>query len=201
MMNDQEKFMKYIGDNYDDVVKKMKILCSQRKQVFDQDIFHSCLLRCHKAIEKKGYLNDTSAYGIESYMLRSYFNLVLELKRSAHNAKRDWNYDSDNIGELHERWTNENQTSANVKIANDLFKDFSILYMMMIVEQQFDNEHFYLFRVKELTPGMTYKKLSEETGMKGVRAKVVEVKNYLKENVSKEDIKDAFNKVYGELIC
>lgn len=200
MMNDQEKFMKYIGDNYDDVVKKMKILCSQRKQVFDQDIFHECLLRCHKAIEKKGYLQDTSAYGIESYMLRSYFNLVLELKRSAHNAKRDWNYDSDNIGELHERWTNENQTSANVKIASDLFKDFSILYMMMIVEQNFDNEHFYLFRVKELTPGMTYKKLSEETGMKGVRAKVVEVKNYLKENVSKEDIKDAFNKVYGELI-
>ena len=76
------------------------------------------------------------------------------------------------------------------KEGNDMFKDFSILFIMMLVEKNFDNEHFYLFKLKELMPDMTYKKLAEQTKMKAVRQKVVEVKNWLKHNVTKEMIKE-----------
>ena len=178
----------------------MKILSGQRNQSFNEDAFHDSIIRCHKAIEKKGYLNDKSAYGITSYLIRSYFNNILEGKRAACNAKRDQNYTSDNIGGLYEDYYNSNFTDARQKVINDMFKDFSVLYIMMIAEQNFDQEHFYLFKLKELIPDMTYKKLAEKTRLKGVRQKVVEVKKFIQQNVTKEMIKEEFFSIYGDIL-
>ena len=47
---------------------------------------------------------------------------------------------------------------------------------------------------------MTYKKLSESTNLKGVRQKVVEVKKWHQQNVTKEDINNAFMKMYGDFL-
>lgn len=199
-MEDATVFINYINDHYKEVGGTLRILSAQRKQKFDEDAFHETILRCHKAISKKGYLKDKSGYGIQSYLIRSYFNYILEEKRSAKNAKRDMNYNSDNIGGLYEDWYNSNHMDARDKIKNDLYKDFATLYIMLKVEENFDNEHYYLFRLKELIPNMTYKKLSESTQMKAVRQKVVEVKNWLKVNLKKEEINNAFYLMYGDLL-
>lgn len=199
-MNDETIFINYINDNYSGVCNTLRILCGQRQQMFDEDTFHESILRCHKAINKKGYLQDKSAYGITSYLIRSYFNLVKEEKRSARNKKRDMNYDSDNITNLYEDWYNDHNLDAREKIVGDMFKDFAILYIMMIVEQNFDSEHFYLFKLKELYKDMTYKKLAEKTKMRGVRQKVVEVKRWLKDNVTKENIRKEFYDIYGDIL-
>ena len=200
-MEDATIFINHINNHYDKVGGTLKILCAQRKQKFDEDAFHESILRCYKAIEKKGFLKDKSQYGIESYLIRSYFNLVLEQQRSCVNRKRDQNYNSDNIGGVYEDYYNSNFTDARQKVVSDLFRDFSVLYIMMVVEQNFSSEHFYLFKLKELCKDMTYKKLSEKTKIKSVRTKVVEVKKWLKENVSKEDIKKEFFLLYGDLIA
>ena len=199
-MNDAELFLDYINNHYQDIIAKLKILCGQRHQTFDEDTYHESILRCHKAITKKGKLNDPTPYGIESYLIRSYFNLVIEIKRSCSHRKKDLNYNSDNIGGLYEDYYNTNFTDARQKVVSDMFKDFSVLYIMMLVEKNFDQEHFYLFKMKELIPDMTYKKLSEKTQMKAVRQKVVTVKNWLKENVSKDMIKEEFFSIYGDII-
>lgn len=199
-MKDETIFLNYIGNNYDEVVNTLKILCSQRKQVLDEDLFHESILRCHKAIQKKGYMKDSSPYGIKSYLIRTYFNYVMEEKRSAKVKKRDQNYNSDNIGEMYESYYNSNNINSREKVTNDLFKDFSVLYILMLIETNFDSEHFYLFRLKELCKDMTYKKLSEKTGIKAVRQKVVECKKWLKENVTKEDIRKEFFEIYGDLL-
>ena len=199
-MEDATIFLNYINDHYKKVGDTLKILCNQRHQKFDEDTFHESILRCHKAITKKGKLDDKSPYGITSYLIRSYFNLVLENKRACVNSKRDMNYDDDNIGELQEEWSQKNQVDAKQKILGDMFKDFSVLYIMMVAESNFDSEHFYLFRLKQLQPGMTYKKLAEVTQMKGVRQKVVEVKKYIQQNVTKEMIRKEFYDIYGDII-
>lgn len=199
-MKDQTIFLNYINDNYDQTISTLKILCNQRQQTFDEDAFHTSILRCYTAIEKKGKLNDTSPYGIISYLIRSYFNLINEEKRSAKNAKRDLNYNSDNISDLYESWYNANNNDAMTKIKSDLYKDFSALYVMLKVEDNFDSEHLYLFKLKELSRDMTYKKLAEKTKMKGVRQKVVEVKNWLKKNLTKDEINNAFYLMYGDLL-
>lgn len=199
-MKDHTIFLNYINDNYDEVKQTLKILAGQRNQSFNEDAFHESIIRCHNAIKKKGYLNDKSAYGITSYLIRSYFNNILEGKRAACNAKRDQNYTSDNIGGLYEDYYNSNFTDARQKVINDMFKDFSVLYIMMIAEQNFDQEHFYLFKLKELIPDMTYKKLAEKTRLKGVRQKVVEVKKFIQQNVTKEMIKEEFFSIYGDIL-
>ena len=199
-MEDATIFLNYVNDNYDKVGGTLKLLCAQRNQKFDEDIFHESILRCHKAISKKGFLKDKSPYGIQSYLIRSYFINVLEEKRSAKVKKRDMNYNSDNIGGLYEDYYNSNFTDARQKVVSDMFKDFAVLYIMMVVEKNFDNEHFYLFKLKELIPDMTYKKLSEKTGLKAVRQKVVTVKKWVQQNISKEDIMKEFYLIYGDII-
>ena len=199
-MEDATIFLNYVNDNYKEVGDTLKILSAQRKQKFDEDGFHTCIIRCYDAIKKKGCLNDKSAYGITSYLIRAYFNYVLEEKRSAKNKKRDQNYNSDNIGGVYEDYYNSNFTDSRQKVVSDLFKDFSVLYIMMVVEQQFDNESFYLFKLKELCKDMTYKKLSEKTGLKAVRQKVVTVKKWVQQNISKEDIRKEFYLIYGDII-
>ena len=136
-MKDEEVFLNYINENYDKVKSTLQIISGQRHQAFDEDIFHDTILRCHKTIKKRGELKDKTPYGITSYLMRSYFTNILEDKRSAKHAKRDLNYDSDNISELYEDWYNSNNSDAKNKILTDTFKDFSVLYLMLKAEEQF----------------------------------------------------------------
>ena len=192
-------FINYIGEHYDEIQTHIKMLCGRNKERFDEDIFHDSVIRCFNCIKKKGTMKDPSAYGMESYLIRSYFTNVKESKRACNTSKRDANITGDKVGELYEDWYNNHNNDAMTKIKSDLYKDFSTLYIMMKVEEQFDNEHFYLFRLKTLCE-MTYKQLCEKTSVKGCRQKVVEVKNWLKENLSKEEINNAFYQMYGELL-
>ena len=199
-MEDATIFLNYINDNYDKVGGTLKLLSAQRKMKYSEDAFHESILRCHKAISKKGYLKDKSPYGITSYLIRSYFNLINEEKRSAKVKKRDMNYNSDNIGGLYEDYYNSNFTDARQKVVSDLFRDYAVLYVMMIAEQNFDQESFYLFKLKELCKDMTYKKLSEKTKIKGVRQKVVTVKRWIQANVTKDEIRKSFFETFGDIL-
>ena len=198
-MSDTDIFMHYINDNYNHLKYKYINFCKEHNYQWDEDIFQDTILKCYEAIAKKGKLNDTTDYGIEAYFFISF---KLNLKRDkmyARNQKRDRNVDSDSINELYESWFNDNNISAMDKVKSDLFKDFSILYIMAVVEDNFDQEDFYLFRIKTLG-NLTYKQLQDKTKIKASRQKVINVKNFLKENVKKEDIKSAFNLMYGNLM-
>ena len=78
------------------------------------------------------------------------------------------------------------------KVESDLYKDFAVLYLLKRAEQQFDPETFYLFNLKFIGQ-YTYKQLQEHVKAKAIRQRVAEVKRWLKENVTKEEIDDAFN--------
>lgn len=192
------KFLIYINNNYSQIQLKLKMLCGRNKQRYDQDAMQEAIIRCYNAIEKKGTMTDPSPYGMESYLIRSYFNFVKEEARSCKNSRRDMNITSDNIHTVYEDWYNTNHDSAADKIKSDLFKDFSTLYIMTLVEQNFDQEHFYLFKLKTLA-NMTYREVCEKSGCRGCRTKILEVKDWLKTNVTKEDINKTFYEIYGEL--
>lgn len=198
-MKVEDTFINYINSHYEDIKTKLKMLSGRNKQKFDEDIYHEALLRCYNAIKKKGKLNDTSAYGMESYLIRSYFNLIKEEARSCKNSKRDKNITSDNISSLYEQYYNDNNVTARNKILGDLYKDFSTLYIMTLVEDHFDSEHFYLFKLKHLCM-MTYKEVCEKANCKGCRTKILEVKDWLKTNVTKEMVNKAFYELYGDLL-
>ena len=192
-------FINYIGKNYDKVEKKVKMLCGRNKQSYSKDSFQDAILKCYNAIQKKGTLKDTSAYGMESYLIKSYFNRVIDEKRNCHQKLRDANIDSDSINNLYEEWFNSNNDSSRLKVASDLWKDFSTLYIMSRVEENFDAESTYLFKLKFLC-GYTYKQVCSKVKCTGCRVKILDVKNWLITNVTKDDIRKSFQAMYGEIL-
>lgn len=199
-MSDQNTFIKYINDNYQLLKNKYRKFCSEKHYDWDEDVFSDTILKCHDAIKRKGKLEDKTAQGIENYFFRSFKQNIQREKQYCRVSKRDLNITSDNINNIYEDWYNKFNDSSINKIKSDLYKDFSVLYIMHKVEEEFDSEHFYLFKLKSLMPDMTYKKLQAKTHCTSCRQKVVDVKNYIKEHITKEEINKAFNKMYGDIL-
>lgn len=199
-MTDAETFIQHINDHYDELKWKFYKFCKEKHYDFDLDIFSDTILKCYETITKNGKLADTTNQGIENYFFRAFKNNIMNEKRYSRCKNRDYNITSDDIGELYENWYNHNNTSARDKIAADLFKDFSVLYIMTKVEEQFDAEHFYLFRIKTLVPNMTYSRLQQTTKIPQSRKKTITVMRWVKDNITKEEIRKVFYTIYGDLI-
>lgn len=199
-MQDQTLFLNYINNHYNELKNKYWKFCQEKQYEWDEDIFSDTILKCYECIEKKGELKDKSNYGIESYFFKAFKNNIMNEQRYSRNKKRDRNINSDTINDLYEVWYNDNFNDARVKIVNDLFKDFSILYIMTQVEDNFDSEHFYLFKIKTLVPDMTFKKLADTTKIKASRRKTIEVMHWVKQNIRKEEIRKVFYNLYGDII-
>lgn len=199
VMTDQDKFINYINQHYDELKCKYRTFCGLNGYSWDWDIFQDTILKCFDAIAKKGKLLDTTPQGIENYFFIAF---KLNIKREgqyARNMKRDLNITSDNINDVYEEWYNSNHTTSRQKLLTDLWTDFSTLYIMNVVENNFPPEDFYLFKLKTLC-NMTYKQVQDKTNEKRVRQRIVDIKNWLRLNVKKDDVKEAFNDIYGDII-
>lgn len=198
-MNDAEIFLNYINDNYVKLKWKYYRFCQENQMDWDEDVYSDTIIRCYDIINRNG-IKDKSPYGMESYFFKAFKNNILNEKNYSRNKKRDRNITSDNINEIYEKYYNNTFDSSRVKLMGDLFNDFAILYIMTKVEDNFDSEHFYLYRLKSLMPNMTFKKLAETTNIKASRLKVIEVQRWIKANIKKEDVRKAFFAIYGDLI-
>ena len=166
-MTDQDKFLKHINDNYNLLKNKYRKFCQEKLYDWDEDVFSDTILKCYEAIQRKGKLEDTTNQGFENYFFRSFKQNIQREKQYCRVSKRDLNIKDDNIHQLYEEWYNYNKDSSSSKIKSDLFKDFAVLYLMKVVEDNFDTEHFFLFKLKSLIPDMTYKKLQEKEMVSG----------------------------------
>lgn len=198
-VEDNRLFINYISDHYNQLYYKYRQFCKEKDYQWDEDIFQDTIVNCYSAISKKGKLQDTSNQGIENYFFKSFKMNIMREKQYARNQKRDLNVEADDVDVMYEEWTNNNKEDSRTKIVSDMWKDFSCLYIMMLVEDNWDDEHFYLFRLKHLC-NMTYKQLTDKTGIKGVRQKILDVKQWLKDNLTKEEINKAFQLAYGDLL-
>ena len=195
-MEDATKFINTINDHYETVKKELQSYCDSVGERFDEDIFQDTIIKCYTLIDKNGEMKDSSYQGCKNFMFQAFKRNLKREQQYARNQKRDGNVT--NLSKHNEVYLNSKLTQEE-KLKSDLYKDFATLYLMKRVEEEFDTEHFYLFRLKTFT-NMTYAQLSEKTGIKGCRQKVVDVKNWLKENVTTKEIKDEFDSIYGDLL-
>ena len=196
-MNDAKLFINTINDNYEEIKQELANYCDSVSKTFDEDIFQDTILKCYLLIEKQGEMKDPSYQGIKNYLFMSFKINMNREKQYARNQKRDDNISD--LNDLYERYSSQKLTEQE-KLKSDLYKDFAALYLFHKVEQNFDKQHFYLFRLKTFDKNMTYQRLAEKTGIKSVRQKVVDVKNWLKQNVKQEDIRKEFDAIYGEIL-
>ena len=195
-MEDAIKFINTVNDNYETIKKELQSYCDSVGERFDEDIFQDTIIKCYTLIDKNGEMKDSSYQGCKNFMFQAFKRNLKREQQYARNQKRDANVT--NLSKHNEVYLNSKLTQEE-KLKSDLYKDFATLYLLKQVEEHFDGEHFYLFRLKTFT-NMTYAQLSEKTGIKGCRQKVVDVKNWLKDNVKQQDIKDEFDEIYGDLL-
>lgn len=203
IMTNKEKADNYLiwfSHHYQELKGKYAKFCKENNYEWDEDIFSDTYLKIYDCIIKNGIKDDTP-HGMSGYTFMSFKNNIRNEQRYCRSRLRDKNISSDNINDLYESWYNKTQDSSRVKLEHDLFQDFSILYIMLRVEERFDPEYVYLYKVKTLTKGMTFKKLqTEHKNIKSTRKKVIDVQNWVKNNITKEEIRKEFNELYGDLI-
>ena len=188
-------FINYINNHYQELYNRFQAFCNNKNYKFDEDIFQDTIVKCYNLINRKG-LEDISDKGIENYFFMSFKQNLQRESQYARNQKRDDNVV--NITGAYSEYLNSLLTQKE-KLKSDLYKDFATLYLLSAAEEHFDYEHFNLLRQKTFDKNMTYQKLQEKTGLKGVRQKVVDVKNWLKNNVSQSEVKREFEAIYGDL--
>ena len=190
MLNDEQanKFLKWINDNYDAQKRKLQAFCHDKHYTFDEDIYCDTYLKIYDNIKRTGIADD-SEKGFENYLFISFKINTLREAQYSRNSRRDSNVT--NIASRYEAYLHSKLTQEE-KLLSDLKKDFSTLYLLTKIEDEFDSQSFYLFKLKTFS-NMTYKEIAEHTGIKGARQKIIDCKNFLKMHVTKDEIDNAFH--------
>lgn len=191
----KDKFLNYIAEHYDELKQRFQAFCQNKHFDWDEDIFSDTILKCAEVIEKKS-LEDSSDTGIESYFFKAFKTNIMREKQYSRNSKRDMNVA--NVGELYEDWYNQNCISSNEKLLKDLKTDFSALYLLHKIDQEYGSELCHLFTLKYYC-GYTYKQLQNKfPNIPKLRDTLLNMKKWLMANVSKEDIQHSFEKKYDQ---
>ena len=184
-----------IKQNYNNLKQVCKDVCKRNKEQYSEDALNDTVIQVHKIIQKKGKLDDMSDNGIMRYFVRSYVNNLRMEKRYAYHKKRDYNITQEEFNDRYE----QSLSSKRDKIIKDLLEDFSVLYIMKLVELNFPPEQLYLYKLKMIC-NKTYKQIHDETSIKKSRDKIIEVNKWVKQNLTRDVIKKEFFDIYGDLI-
>ena len=184
-----------ISQNYNNLKQVCKDVCKRNKEQYSEDSLNDTVIQIHKIIQKKGKLDDMSDNGIMRYFVRSYVNNLRMEKRYAYHKKRDYNITQEEFNDRYE----QSLSSKRDKIIKDLLEDFSVLYIMKLVELNFPPEQLYLYKLKMIC-NKTYKQIHDETKIKKSRDKIIEVNKWVKQNLTRDVIKNEFMSIYGDLI-
>ena len=184
-----------IRQNYNNLKQVCKDVCKRNKEQYSEDALNDTVIQVHKIIQKKGKLDDMSDNGIMRYFVRSYVNNLRMEKRYAYHKKRDYNITQEEFNDRYE----QSLSSKRDKIIKDLLEDFSVLYIMKLVELNFPPEQLYLYKLKMIC-NKTYKQIHDETKIKKSRDKIIEVNKWVKQNLTRDVIKKEFFDIYGDLI-
>ena len=185
-----------ISQNYNNLRQICNDVCKRNKEQYSEDALNDTVIQVHKIIQKKGKLDDMSDNGIMRYFVRSYVNNLRMEKRYAYHKKRDYNITQEEFNDRYE----QSLSSKRDKIIKDLLEDFSVLYIMKLVELNFPPEQLYLYKLKMIC-NKTYKQIHDETRIKKSRDKIIEVNKWVKQNLTRDVIKKEFFDIYGDLIA
>ena len=192
----EDVYFTCLNKNYNNLKQVCKDVCKRNQEQDSEDTLNDTVIQIHKIIQKKGKLDDMSDNGIMRYFVRSYVNNLRMEKRYAYHKKRDYNITQEEFNDRYE----QSLSSKRDKIIKDLLEDFSVLYIMKLVELNFPPEQLYLYKLKMIC-NKTYKQIHDETKIKKSRDKIIEVNKWVKHNLTRDVIKKEFFEIYGDLIA
>ena len=180
-----DKWLQYIGTIYEEYrMKYFKMANDLNYNNVNEDMLNDTILACYNSIARNN-LSDTTEQGMRNYLFRAF----------KVNLNAISNYDKrkdvvDDLSTLAEQYENQGEATYNL-IKKQLFDDYSLIYILEMVENNFDTITFHCFRLKTMLP-CTYQRLREITKVKDCKKRVVKVNKWLRENMTRQDIYNAF---------
>ena len=183
-----DKWLQYIGTIYEEYRMKYFKMATQLNYNVNEDMLNDTILACYNSIARNN-LSDTTEQGMRNYLFRAF----------KVNLNAISNYDKrkdvvDDLTALAEQYENQGETTYN-KIKKQLFEDYSVIYLLNKVEDNFDTISFNVFRLKIMVP-CTYQRLREITKVKDCKKRVVNFMKWVRNNITKKEILTNFNKTY-----
>ena len=179
-----DKWIQYIGTIYEEYRKKYFKMANDLNYNVNEDMLNDTILSCYNSIARNN-LSDTTEQGMRNYLFRA-FKVNLNAV-SNYDKRKDV---VDDLSSLAEQYENQGEATYN-KIKKQLFDDYSLIYIFEMVENNFASRTFHCFRLKTMVP-CTYQRLREITKVKDCKKRVIKVNKWLRENMTRQDIYNAF---------
>ena len=186
-----KRFLQFVNDNYNNLKKKWAKYLIDKQIDFDEDVYSDTILKVFDYINTNG-IKDDSESGFANYFFRAFNINIKREKQYSRNVNRDKNIDA--TEELSKEMNGEYE--LQLKIRRHIFEDWSIVYILRLVEDNFDSISFHCFRLYYILDKMTYSKLREITKVPDSKKRVVTIKNWLKDNLTKQKMEKEFSKYY-----
>lgn len=170
----------YIQANYNKIKSTLQKYCNNQRIDFDDDVFHSTLV---KVLEKR-HLKDMSDQGILNYIFMAFKINTLREKQYPYIARRVVLDEPPDRADI-------DSDELEQRIANETYSDFAAHYILSKIERNFDADTFNAYRLKAMT-NMTYKQMREKTGIARLRQKVATVRQWLEDNITEDEIRQAY---------
>lgn len=184
-----DKWLQYIGTIYEEYRMKYFKMANNLNYNVNEDMFNDTIIACYNSIARNN-LSDTTEKGMRNYLFRA-FKVNLNAK-SSYDKRKDV---VDDLSALAEQYENQGETTYN-KIKKQLFDDYSLIYILEQVENNFDTITFNVFRLKTMLEKCTYQKLRDITKVRDCKKRVVKVMKWLRENITEKEILTNFKKNY-----
>lgn len=194
-----DDFMNYVGTIYDEYFNNFVEILQ-----FEPDIVQDSLMRTYNAILYNGidnpvYVDENTPVEEREKIYRNKWFIACKNNGSVGiTSDRYRTRRSDN--DITHILKDEEYTTADDKVRNDMWNDFRTLYLLEHVCKNFSVQTCYCFRIYYMVPDMTYKKLQQLTKLKDARTRVTTVNRYLRENKERlqKDMEKAFTTQYPQ---
>ena len=184
-----DKWLQYIGTIYEEYRMKYFKMANDLNYNVNEDMLNDTILACYNSIARNN-LSDTTEQGMRNYLFRA-FKINLNAV-SNYDKRKDV---VDDLTALAEQYENQGETTYN-KIKKQLLEDYSVIYLLNKVEDNFDTITFNVFRLKTMLEKCTYQKLRDITKVRDCKKRVVKVMKWLRENITEKEILTNFKKNY-----
>ena len=184
-----DEYMAVIAKYYEDYLQLFGTMFEN-----GADIVGETLLKTYKTISHNGLRTIKDKQGEErEQAFKNYFFIAAKLNNfteqeniSKHN----------NLKNLKENPYEDYTTDEKIKI--QVYRDFKIMYIVNLVETNFDVIDYRCFRLYHLLKNMTYAKLREMTGIRNCKTRVVRINKWLRETITEQEIRESFKQQYPD---
>ena len=188
---DADLFMQTIGNNYEALKVGCRANQLKANKPWSEDAFQDTVVLCYEAIQRRG-IRDKSDQGIRNYFFNAFKMNVL------HEAVLPYNSRKVDDEELVNNYDPLDEREGEQKVKEQLFNDFAVVRILELAEANCDPLSFYCYRLKFLMDKMPYHKLAQITKIKSAKARVKSVIEWIKENVTEEELRKEFEEKYFE---